>query len=280
MNVIAVLLGLASAACFAFGSVLEQRAAKRERPTRTMDPRLLIRLLHRPLWLFGWVPDGLGTGLQAVALRFGPLALVEPLLVSGLFMAIPLEAALERRRPHTRDLLVVVLGVTGLTAFLAAANPQAGVPVPSVLAWLGVGAVVGLLILVCLAVAWRSGEAGRGILLGIATGLLYSVAAALLKAITTKISSDPMSVLGDWHLYALVAVGLAGMALNQNAFQGGPIAAPLTAIALVDPFASVMIGITAFHERLSVSGPRLVIQLVAVLLMVVGIWLARRTKSN
>jgi hypothetical protein len=92
----AALLALASATCFGLSSGLQQRAAKQERPRAALDPRLLVQLLHRPLWLFGWVPDAAGTALQAVALRFGPLALVQPLLVTGLFIAIPLEATPSR----------------------------------------------------------------------------------------------------------------------------------------------------------------------------------------
>lgn len=280
VNVIAVLLGLASAACFAVSSVLEQRAAKRERPTRTIDPRLLIRLLHRRLWLLGWIPDGLGTFLQALALRFGALSLVEPLLVSGLFMAIPLEAALERRRPHRRDMLVVVIGVIGLTGFLVAANPRGGVQEPTTLAWIGVGAAVGVLVTICLLVAWRTQAASRGLMLGIATGLLYAAAAALLKSITEKLPGQSVEVVTDWHLYALIVVGGAALTLNQNAFQGGPIAAPLTAIALLDPFTSVLIGVTAFEEDLSLEGPRLIVGLIAVAAMSAGIWMARRTRSS
>ncbi|MGI5215697.1 DMT family transporter [Plantactinospora sp. CA-290183] len=280
MNYLAIVLGVASAACFALSSVLEQHAAKQERPTRTIDPRLLIRLLHRPLWLFGWVPDGIGTVLQALALRFGPLALVEPLLASGLFMAVPLEAALERRRPHRRDMILVVVGAVGLVAFLAAANPRGGVTQPSLLAWIGVGIAIGSLAALCLVIAWRTQNATRGLMLGIATGLLYAGAAALLKTVTSKLPDHPLSLLTDWHLYALIVVGGVALTLNQNAFQGGPIAAPLTAIALLDPFTSVLIGVTAFKEELSLEGPRLFIGLLGVLAMTVGIWLARRTRSN
>ncbi|GIG87249.1 DMT family transporter [Plantactinospora endophytica] len=280
MNGIAILLGLASAACFAVSSVLEQHAAKQERPTRTIDPRLLIRLLHRRLWLLGWLPDALGTFLQALALRFGALALVEPLLVSGLFMAIPLEAAIERRRPHRRDMLVVVVGVIGLTGFLLAANPRGGVQEPKTWAWIGVGAVIGALVTVCLLVAWRTQDATRGLMLGIATGLLYSVAAALVKSVIEKLPDHPVQVFTDWHLYALIVVGGTALVLNQNAFQGGPIAAPLTAIALLDPFASVLIGVFAFEERLSLDGWRLVAGLVAVAAMSTGIFMARRTRSS
>jgi hypothetical protein len=126
MNVAAILLGLAAAVLFAVGSAVEQTTTKQEKTTRTLDPRLFLRLLRRPRWLFGWLPDLGGTVLQALALRIGALALVEPLMLAGVFLAIPLSAALARRRPYARDLLAVVLGAVGLTAFLVAAAPRAG----------------------------------------------------------------------------------------------------------------------------------------------------------
>jgi hypothetical protein len=278
---LAVLLGFASALFFAFSSALEQHAAKQEKPTKAGDPRLLIRLLHRPLWVFGSIPDGFGTILQALALRFGPLALVEPLLMSGLFMAIPLEAALEKRRPHRKDLILAAVGIIGLVAFLIAADPRAGVAKPSTAAWIGVGLVVGGLIAICLMVAWRTSGAHRGTLLGIATGLLYAVGAALLKTISEDLGGGhPAMLLRNWHLYALIVVGVAALTLNQNAYQSGPIAAPLTAITLLDPFGGVVIGVTAYHETLSTGGIRLVVEVVAVIAMIVGILLASTTRSK
>ena len=277
---LAVLLGLGSAAFFALSSALEQHAAKREKPTRTLDPRLLLRLLRRPMWLFGWIPEAGGTILQAIALNFGALALVEPLLLSGVFMAIPLEAALERRRPHLRDVLVVVLGVAGLTGFLIAADPRAGVTEPRTSAWITVAIGVAVVFAASLVVAWRVRAAARGVALGIATGSLYGFAASLVKSLTAIVAEHPLSVFGHWQLYALVVVGSAALTLNQNAFQGGPIAAPLTAIALVDPVAGVIIGMVAFHERLSTDGIRVAVEVIAVLVMSVGIWLASTTRSR
>ena len=278
---VAILLGLGSAVFFALSSALEQHAAKQERPTRTLDPRLVIRLLHRPLWLFGWFPDAVGTLLQAFALRVGALALVEPLLLSGVFMAIPLESALERRRPHPKDLLVVVIGVVGLAVFLAATMPREGVDQPSTVAWVAVMAVVGALFTLCLLGAWRVQEARRGILLGIATGLLYALGAALLKVVITRLTEDGLvAVVSNWHFYALVVIGAGALTLNQNAFQGGPIAAPLTTIAMVDPVTSVFIGVTAFHETLSLGGVRLFVGLASSLVMLVGLWLASTTRSQ
>lgn len=280
MNAVAILLALSSAICFALSAAVQQRAARQERPHTTLDPRLLIRLVRRPLWLFAKIPDAAGTGLQALALRFGSLSLVQPLLISGMFLAIPLEAALDRRRPHARDVTAVAASVIGLAAFLAAAQPRPGVSEPSPLAWLAVVLGAGSVILVCLALAGRMKNAIRGTLLGVATGLLYAVAAALLKTFTERLFTDPFAVLTDWHLYGLVLVGLAGLALNQNAFQSGPLAAPLAAITLVDPIASMVIAATAFHEQLSIGGPHLVIEVPAALAMVFGIWLASTTRPS
>jgi hypothetical protein len=276
----AVLLALLAAACFALDAALQQRAAKQVPPHRTLDVRLLLRLLRHPLWLIGWLPGTAGTVLQAIALHFGPLALVQPVLVSSLLMAIPLEAALDRRWPHRRDLLTGAVSALGLAAFLAAAAPRDGIGNPSPAGWLGIGAGSAAAIALCLATAGPGRTTRRGVLLGIATGILYALTAALLKATIAGLDGHPAALLTDWRPYALVLVGLAGLLLNQNAFQDGPLAAPLTALAVVDPLASLLIGATAFHERLSVTGPRLAVELVATLAMARGIWLASRTRAR
>ncbi|MCW3845433.1 DMT family transporter, partial [Micromonospora yasonensis] len=203
-----------------------------------------------------------------------PLAVVQPILVSGLFLAILLEAALNRSRPQPRDLIAVTVGVVGLAAFLATAQPRAGLPDPATSAWVGIGVGSGGFVAACLALAARSHDAARGALLGATAGLLYALIAALLKPLTNKITADPLSTLTDWHLYALILVGFAGLVLNQNAFQSGRLAAPLTTLTLVDPVASVIIGVMAFRETLSIGGPRIVIEIAAATAMASGIWLA------
>ncbi|WP_432840142.1 DMT family transporter [Dactylosporangium sp. CA-092794] len=267
MTIAAVLAALGSAAAFAVASVFEQRAAKRERTARPLDPRLVLRLMHQPIWLLAWIPEAAGTALQGVALHFGPLVLVEPLLVSNLFLAIPLAAALDRRRVDRSDFAVVTLGGAGLAAFLIAADPRTGLSEPSVTGWLGVGLWAGPILAACLVGGWCARDAPRGALLGIATGLLYGTGASLLKALTAQLSTDPLGVLSRGEVYALVIVGVGAVTLNQNAFQSGRIAVPLTAITIVDPAASVAIGVTAFHERLSTDGVRLAVQAAAVLAM-------------
>ncbi|PSK58369.1 hypothetical protein B0E53_06963 [Micromonospora sp. MH33] len=271
---LAVVAALVAAFCFALASNMHQRAAKQQSPRRTLDPRLLWRLLRTRLWQLGWAPDVTGALAQALALRNGPLAVVQPLLATGLFMAILVEAAWDRRPVPRRDLVATLVGTVGLVAFLVTVNPRAGVEEPDATAWGWVavgaaGAVAG-----CLVVARTTSGATRGALLGVATGVLYGMAAALLKAVATRFHGDVPALFTDPRLAALVVVALVGVQLNQNAFQSGQIAAPLTALTLTEPVTGVVVGVTAFHETLSLDGVRIPLVVLAAAMITLGVRLA------
>ncbi|MGW5671810.1 DMT family transporter [Micromonospora sp. NPDC003776] len=224
-----------SAFSFALSTTLHQRAAKQQPLGRVLDPRLLWRLLRTRLWQLGWAPDVAGALAQALALRYGPLAVVQPVLASGLFMAVLLEAAWNRRPVQRRDLVACVVGSAGLVGFLVTVEPRAGVNDPGSTAWAGVAAGVSGAVLACLLAARSSTGAARGALLGVASGVLYGTAAALLKAVATRFHGDFLALFTDPRLAALAVVVLVGVQLNQNAFQSGRIAAPLTALTLAEP---------------------------------------------
>ncbi len=274
MSILAVPVALAAAVCFASASALQHRAASREPRHQAVDLGLLLRLVRRPLWLAGGVADIAAVGLQALALDFGALTLVEPLLVSGLFLAVPFEAALDRRWPHRRDLVAVVLAAAGLAAFLLTATPGGGVSEPSNQAWLPTGVAVVSVIMAILVLAWHATAPRRATCLGLATGMAYGVTAGLLKTCTDRLADGPpLGLLTGWPLYALVGLGAAAFVLNQDAFQGR-LAAPLIAITLAEPTISIVIGVTVFDERLSTTGPRSIVLVLSAAAMVAGTWLA------
>jgi drug/metabolite transporter (DMT)-like permease len=271
----AVPIALAAAAGFAAASVLQQRAVRLDPSDPGLDPRLLLRVLRRPLWLAGGTADLAGLGLQTLALAKGALALVQPLLVSGLIFAVPLGAAFDRRWPGRRDLTAVLLAALGLSAFLFVAAPAGGRADPSARAWIFIACASAPAITGCLLLARRSTGGRRAAYLGLATGGLYGVTSALLKVCAERLAGGhPLSLLTSWELWALVVAGGAGLALNQNAFQDGPLAASLTALTLTEPVVGVAIGATAFHEHLSVSGLRAPFLAAAAVAMTYAIWLA------
>jgi hypothetical protein len=271
MNVAAALVALAAALCYSVAATLQHRAARREPTQATLDPRLLVRLIHRPQWLLGGAADLTGAGLHGTALVLGPLALVQPMLVSGLILAVPLEAALDRKRPKRRDLAGVIIGGAGLGTFVVVAEPRPGPLSPEYASLIGVSAMVGLLVAILVSVAARAKGGWRATVLGIAAGAGYALAATLAKACLDRLTDDGWGLLFDWRLYALGIVGLCSIVLNQNAFQAGTLAGPLTGIVLTDPMVSIVIGLTAYHERLNLDGIRPLIVALALLAMAIGV---------
>src|SRR2546421_3171485 len=117
---------LGSAFLYALAAVAQQRAAVAEPLEYSLRLRLLISLLHRPLWLVGLACDVGAFVLQFWALDHGSLVLVQPLLVSGLLFALPLGALMSHERMTRSDWIGAALVVIGLSVFLIVAQPDNG----------------------------------------------------------------------------------------------------------------------------------------------------------
>ena len=83
------------------GSALQHRAASAV-STRNPGQRVIARLLRRRSWVFGLLLSAVAFGLHALALSRGELALVQPVIVSGIVFAVLFGAALDRHRPAPR----------------------------------------------------------------------------------------------------------------------------------------------------------------------------------
>src|SRR6185312_12586274 len=86
-ELVAVLAAVAASVTFGASDVIEQRATHEVAERKLLDPRLFVDLLRTRLWVVGIAVDISASGLQAVALRFGPLSLVQPILVCDLLFA-------------------------------------------------------------------------------------------------------------------------------------------------------------------------------------------------
>jgi hypothetical protein len=95
---IAVPAAILGAAGFGLASAAQQRATHEVELAPTLSPRLLVDLTKRPMWLLGLAATGAALVLQLVALAYGPLAVVQPLLVTGVAFAAGFTAMLSRRR--------------------------------------------------------------------------------------------------------------------------------------------------------------------------------------
>ncbi|HET6818101.1 MAG TPA: DMT family transporter, partial [Mycobacteriales bacterium] len=225
--VVAVIAALAAGCMFAVGSVLQQSAA-RETPTeKSLSWRLLVDLAHRRRWLLGIGSDAFSFGLQALALAFGPLALVQPLAVTGLLFAVPLAVRRRGRRLHTREWLGTAAVAGGLAAFLGAAAPSQGLPQTTPARWVLVVVSVGALMAAGVVLGKVIGGVVRPSLYGLAAATAFGLLAALTKASTHLLGEGASTFFTSWQPYAMAVVAVAGAIVQQSAFQAGPLPASL-----------------------------------------------------
>jgi hypothetical protein len=278
---IAVVTALAAALVLGISAVADQRSTKLVQTRRALSPQILLDLVRQPLWLIAIGANIVGFALQVVALDFGSLALVQPLLVGDLVCSVLILGFLGRRantpRPRARPILIGVAATTlGVAAFLAIGQPSGGRTQVGfgIMPLLGVGyvAVVGG----CLIVAARN-RTLRPLALALGCGISYGVSAFLIKVVTAEFGGGAAGVFTNWPIYFFAVVGPAGFILNQDAFQQGTFLSPVQAIiTAADPVLSIGLGIVFLDVRLRGGPANVAAEILALLVMTVGIVLTAR----
>jgi uncharacterized membrane protein len=247
---LAVLFALVTALANAV-AVATQHIASTRSGQRLTGRRLVVHLFRQPLWLFGWVALTASLVFQALALHFGPMSEVQPILVTELVMAL----LLRRYWIHQslRNVTWIGAGVTciGLISFLAATAPSGHANVPTTSAW--IGPILSSLVVaaVLVAVAQRGSSSRRAGLYASATGVLWALEATFIKATTDTIASSGFTgALTRWPIYAFIVGGILGLFSEQAALHVGPLKISQPFIVIVDPIVSVVLGVWLYGERL------------------------------
>src|SRR5215208_7188823 len=204
---VVVLLALAAAVTSALGIVIRQRATLAIPQDEGVSTAMFKKLLRNRLWWAGTAVAAAGYGFQALALTWGSLILVVPLLVSALLFALPMSARLAHRRVTTHDWVWALVLTFGLTVFVLVARVQPGNyrPVPAV--WILATVLCVVVVLGCVvggartegrqrAVVWEEVEArtSEESTLSV-TFLIMFVVAVLIAAIGVLLDS-PVLIIG------------------------------------------------------------------------------------
>lgn len=269
----------ALAACAnAVSSVLQRKADSEESSEDNLSLRLILDLLHKPVWFLGVLGVIVGFLLQAAALRNGALAVVEPILIFELPVTLLLAGIVFRRRLHAREWTAALAMTIGLGALLYFLSPTGGSSGLSWWAWcLGIGAT--LAVIAALVAAGRRAASGprRAALLGTAAGTSFGLTAALMKAMTDAFAAQGfVAIFTTWQTYGMVAAGGLAMFLLQSALNAGELVAAQPGITSADPVVSILWGTLGFGE--TVRGG-LFLLLAAVSAAVVGWGVFRLSRS-
>ena len=240
--------------------------------------KFVMYLVRHPLWLLGWVALCGSLIFQALALHFGPLSLVQPILVTELILALVLRQLWLHQSIRGITWCAAVVTAAGLVIFLVMTSPRGGAFLPTTSAWKfpTIACVVGVALLVAL--AQRGSPARRAALFASATAIMWALEATFIKATT-----DTISALGfggaftRWPVYALILGGIIGLLCEQAALHVGPLSVSQTFIVIVDPIVSVALGIWLYRERLHHGALHISIGVVAFAVMCAGIVALTRT---
>ncbi|MGW0188259.1 DMT family transporter [Streptomyces sp. NPDC003362] len=269
---IAVLAALAAGACFAAAGLLQQWAAGARPDTEALRLRLLGGLVRDPWWLCGIGLAVLAYGFQSLALAFGPLSLVQPLIVAELVFAVPLSARLHRMRLGRREWLGTAAVAVGLAVALTSARPQGGRPAAaSVQQWLLLLGATAAVVCAALAAARRLTGPWRASATALAAGVVMGTQSVLLAATVDRLRHGLGAALTAWQTYALVVASLCGLLLIQTAFQQGPLAASMTVLDATEPVVAVTVGTVVFGETITTGWPVGAVTVTALLLVCAGI---------
>jgi hypothetical protein len=127
----------------AIGDVVHQRSAHEVADEPVGNIGLFVKLLHDRSWWLGSLVSAGGFALQAAALGFGSVLLVQALLVSSLLFALLISAQLSRRAVSGWEWVWAVLLGAAVAVIVTVGNPQAGQSRASLQIWIGVAAVLG-----------------------------------------------------------------------------------------------------------------------------------------
>src|SRR5580704_10750633 len=97
--------------------------------------KFVAYLFTHPLWLLGWLALCGSLIFQALALHFGPLSVVQPILVTELIIALVLRQLWLRQSIRGVTWLAAVLTGAGLVTFLVMTSPHGSSFLPTTSAW-------------------------------------------------------------------------------------------------------------------------------------------------
>ena len=232
--------GLGAAVCFGVASVLQARGTRAAEPGSGsgVDTRLLARALAQREYITGLALDGLGFGLELVALLALPIyavgaALAASLAVTAVAATRLLGVTLQRAEWGAVGAVCGGLGLLGL-----AAGGEGDGHGSAALRW-GTLAAAGAVLLVGAAGGRLPGRA-RAAVLGLGAGLGFGVVEVAVRLVD--------GVTGP-ALYALLLGGGAAFLLLTSALSQGSVTTATAGMVIGETVGPALVGVLALDDR-------------------------------
>jgi len=263
-------LALGASLANALTSVFQRLGVESAPADATLRLSLLGYALRRGIWLAGFALMFVSFALQAVALHLGRLSQVQPILTIELVFLAGILAIWFRFPIGPREWLGAIAVTAGLSGFLYFAHPEYGMAPPPLWKWGAAGGASAGLIIIAVLLAMRGPRWWRATMFGTGASVSFAFTAACTKVVSDYAADDWVSLYRHWETYALAFFGALALFLAQNAIHAGPLVASQSTLVLVDPLASIGIGIGLFGDDLQTRGAAGPMEALALLLAFAG----------
>ena len=249
-DLLSYLLAALAATGNALANVMQRKSSLEQGHDRSFGPALLWDLVRSPTWIVGFLGLVGSFVLQAVALGFGQLSGVEPIIT----LEVPLTLLVAARvfgsslgRPEWTGILAMT---AGMIAVVASLNPRPGSDTHVRSLTYGVaGGLTAATIALFVGLSRRGRPIWRTACLGMATGTSFGLTATFIKeTISQADAHGVVGVLTTWQTYVAVGFGVLGLVVMQWALHTGPLVAAQPGFTLMDPLVSVLWGVFVFQE--------------------------------
>ncbi|GHC88962.1 DMT family transporter [Streptomyces flavofungini] len=239
---LSIVLSLISAVAYAGGAIIQEQVAAKSAAQQYAP-------LRNGAWWIAVVLNGLGGLLHVVALAYGPLSLVQPLGALTIVFALPMAALFVRRKAGStawRGAIMATVGLVGLLSLTQATASQSLADTERIGLALGTaGAVVTLMLL---AHAVHRHPAVRGMLLATAAGIAFGISSVFTKTVAVDWDAHEPLTRQVPSLAVIAVLAVSGLLLSQASYRGAGLAAPLSAVTVVNPVIAAGVGLTLFGE--------------------------------
>jgi hypothetical protein len=248
-----VLLAIACALAANLGLLCKHRGACAAPDVRISQPlRSTAALFRSRWWTIGFAVAFVGWALHVAALWLAPLSLVETVISGGIVLLAWLAERWFGLRVSGREwvglaLIAGGLAFLGLTVPESSASDHSSYSTAAMIAFESGAVAAGALLL--LSGTTGSDRASRGVVLGLAAGLLLGVANVSLKALTGMVGDGALALLSPWTLAAVVAGVGAFFALARGLQVGGAISV-IAISSVAANCASILGGVLVFGDSL------------------------------
>jgi drug/metabolite transporter (DMT)-like permease len=248
-----VLFAIACALAANLGLLCKHRGACAAPDVRLSQPlRSAASLFRSRWWTIGFGVAFVGWALHVAALSLAPLSLVETVISGGIVLLAWLAERWFGLRVSGREwiglaLIAGGLAFLGLTVPESSSSEHSSYSTAAMIAFESAAVAAGALLL--LSGTTGSDRASRGVVLGLAAGLLLGVANVSLKALTGMVDDGVLALLSPWTLAALVAGIGAFFALARGLQVGGAISV-IAISSVAANCASILGGVLVFGDSL------------------------------